>query len=330
MHVFCVVQHTDATHLYNSEQSLIHYQEYPERVRHPLAPLTSTITVPSNGTDHNLRRHKSTKREPVIQDTNTNNSDDRFKGMTRSKSTSRRITDEAIKRNASTRGLSRNNTTSRSREHHSPSTSHHIDNKDANPIAANTINDGISTTNNITGSNTLIHIEDKVQFSKGSLLAKGGSALTHSPAYAPATPSPVTISTASSSSPQNSHPHHQQQSSGRTLMSRSKSTREATPHNQQHQRSQGDDRILSHHTSIHRKDRNQHRQQQDVPLPNTHAIMSSSSGNPVSIATTPHSIHSGRVNLHDTPERAHTQTLLNRQMKPLLNFDRNPSSDQRR
>ncbi|SAL95321.1 hypothetical protein [Absidia glauca] len=318
-------------------KSIIHYQEYPERVHHPLAPLTSTTTTHSNGTDHNLRRHKSTKREPGTQDTdNNNNSDDRFKGMTRSKSTSRRITDESIKRNASTRGLSRNNTVSRSREHHSPSLSHHSGSKDVNDFATtgSTMNDGTSTTNNITGSNTLIRIEDKVQFSKGSLLAKGGSASNHSPTSVPATAPPATMATVNSSSPQNSHPHHHQQSSGRTMMPRSKSTREATTagshHNQPYQRSQGDDRILSHHTSIHRKDRNQHRQQHDVPLPNTHAILSSSSGNPVSIATAPHNMHSGRVQLHDTPERVHTQALLNRQMKPLLNFDRTPPLDQRR
>jgi hypothetical protein len=194
--------------------------------------------------------------------------------------------------------------------------------------------DGISTTNNITGSNTLIRIEDKVQFSKGSLLAKGGSALNHSPTFVPATAPPATMATVNPSSPQNSHPHHHQQSTGRTMMSRSKSTREATTpgphHNQSYQKSQGDDRILSHHMSIHRKDRNQHRQQHDVPLPNTHAIMSSSSGNPASIATAPHNMHSGRVQLHDTPERVHTQALLNRQMKPLLNFDQTSPVDQRR
>ncbi|KAI8341016.1 hypothetical protein BC941DRAFT_467075 [Chlamydoabsidia padenii] len=274
-------------------KSIIHYQEYPERVQNPLAPLTTTSL--NSGGESNLRRHKSTRREQGTQDTSCN--DDRLKGISHGEpTTTRRTTDEAIKRKASTRGLSRNPTTSRHREHPSP----HQHDPIVSPITAD---EGISS--NMNGSHTLVHIEDKVQFSKGSLLAHGISTSTnpHSPP---------------------------QQNSSRIMMSRSKSTRETSASHQQ-PKSQVEGTILSHHTSIRRKDRNQHRYQHDVPLPNTSAIMTLSTGNPLSTTTSPtHSTNPTLLQLNNTPERFHTQTLLNRQMKPLLNFDQEVSLDQRR
>ncbi|ORZ13549.1 hypothetical protein BCR42DRAFT_418533 [Absidia repens] len=332
-------------------KSIIQYQQHPKRVQNPLAALTSaTTTSTSGGGDPSLRRYKSTKREPVSsEDTNNNTVEGRSRSMSRSESSSRRITDETIKRKASTRGLSRNGTTRNREHHHQP---HQHDTNDTNGTTATT------TTANEEGttSSTLIHIEDKLQFSKGSLLDKGNMAPPMTPASSATATHSATITTTSTSSAPPSitnsntssqhhhHHHHHHQpmqnnsssgsNSNRNMMSRSKSTREtsSSSHHTQH-RSRADDGILSHHTSIRRKDRGQqHRQQQqqhDVPLPNTHAIMTSSSGNPMS-TTSRNNTDNTLLKLNNTPERFHTQTLLQRQMKPLLNFDQDQSSDHRR
>ncbi|CAO3596190.1 unnamed protein product [Absidia cylindrospora] len=331
-------------------KSIIQYQQHPKRVQNPLAALTSaTTTLTSGGGDPGLRRYKSTKREPVsLEDTNNNTIEGRSRSMSRSESSSRRITDETIKRKASTRGLSRNGTT-RNREHHHQTHQHETNDTNAAITTTTTNEEG-------TTSSTLIHIEDKLQFSKGSLLDKGNMAPLMTPASSSTAAHSATITTTSTSSAPPSttngntssqhhhHHHHHHQpmqnitssggNSNRNMMSRSKSTREtsSSSHNTQH-RSRADDGVLSHHTSIRRKDRGQqHRQQQqhDVPLPNTHAIMTSSSSNPMS-TTSRNNTDNTLLKLNNTPERFHTQTLLQRQMKPLLNFDQDHQpSDHRR
>lgn len=269
------------------------YQQNSKMVMNPLAAVTpQSATSGPESSDQGLRRHKSTKREP---DESTN--PEGRKGISRSDSSTRRITDETIKRKASTRGLSRNGTT---RNHHS----HQHDVKDGTTSMA------APTSNVDEGNTTLIHLDDKVQFSKGSLLAKGNMPPT--PPLTTATNPTTTATTTTTSSTTPVPPTSSHHQSG-NRMARSKSTRETSnPHQQR------PDGVLSHHASIRRKER-----PHDVPLPNTKTIMTALPSHHPTTDTT-------LLQLSNTPERFHTQTLLQRQMKPLLNFDQDVASDRRR
>ncbi|KAI8384941.1 uncharacterized protein BYT42DRAFT_280242 [Radiomyces spectabilis] len=139
---------------------------------------------------------------------------------------------------------------------------------------------------------TLINIDDKVKFSKGSLLEKN-SASTAAPV-----PNGFKIS-------------------------RSKSTREY--HHRDHgSSSSGMEPAGEHrrHMSLRRKPTNKDRDRarhHDVPLPST-ATPSSATSMTASSSTSTMSANKTLLRLDDTPEQSHTRTLLERQMKPLLNF----------
>lgn len=245
------------------------YQQYPKRVLNPLA----AITTQGNSQEGGVRRHKSLKRD---EDNNTgdNNINGRSRGYSQG---------ETVKRKASTRGLSRNGTLRHRDDQQQP----------------NEINDNNNNIEDNNGNNTLIHIDPKVQFSKGSLLEKAES---------------IPSSTSSSSNNNNNS------GNGGGGLTRSKSTRDYS--SSSNHRSRGDDTVISHHTSIRRKERSKPKDHHDVPLPNTTAIMTSTSSNPVSTTSKSHSNNNTLLQLNNTPERFHTQTLLQRQMKPLINFDK--------
>ncbi|KAI9301438.1 hypothetical protein BJ944DRAFT_4711 [Cunninghamella echinulata] len=270
-------------------KSMYQYQQYPKRVLNPLAAVSS-----QGSSQEGVRRHKSLKRD---EESNTGDSasNGRSRGMSQG---------ETVKRKASTRGLSRSGTLRHrddQQQHESNDGSAHLEDNN---------------------NNTLIQIDPKVQFSKGSLLDKAES---------------IPLSTPSSSINNNNNnvnntPAHHNHTNGGGL-TRSKSTRDYSSSGNYH-RSKGDDTVLSHHTSIRRKDRSgggRQRDHHDVPLPNTSSIMTSSasSSNPLSPSSKHHNSNSSNNNtllqLDNTPERFHTQSLLQRQMKPLINFNEKKS-----
>ncbi|CAO3614847.1 unnamed protein product [Cunninghamella blakesleeana] len=260
-------------------KSMSQYQQYPKRVLNPLAAIT---TQGSN--QEGVRRHKSLKK-----DDDNNTGDSNMNGRSRGYSQG-----ETVKRKASTRGLSRNGTL------------RHRDDQQ------NEINDNNNNTDDNNGNNTLIHIDPKVQFSKGSLLEKAEA------------PLPISSSPNNNNINNINNSNNNQVGGGGGGLTRSKSTRDYSSSsnlNNSH-RSRGDDTVLSHHTSIRRKERPKPKDHHDVPLPNTTSIMTSTSSNPVSTTSKSHSNNTTLLQLDNTPERFHTQTLLQRQMKPLINFDK--------
>lgn len=144
-------------------------------------------------------------------------------------------------------------------------------------------------------SNTLIHIDDRIRFAKGSLLDKkenpGGSS--------------------SSSSAANN-------------MTRSKSVREVSSSSSSNATAvEGGTSEVRRHQSLKRKPIS--KKHHDVPLPNTTPINTQLPPpppySPPTSSTANNSNNQTLLRLGDTPERFHSRELHTRHVKPLLNFD---------
>jgi hypothetical protein len=140
--------------------------------------------------------------------------------------------------------------------------------------------------------NTLIHIDDRIKFAKGSLLDQSNN----------------------SSAPQ----------TNTTKMTRSKSVREVS--NRENSNSE-EASTSRRHVSLRRRP-TAGKKHHDVPLPNTTPITSNnnlqSPPPPYSQAPpVPSSNNYTLLQLDDAPERFHSRELHGRHVKPLLNFDSN-------
>ncbi|KAG0182021.1 hypothetical protein DFQ29_006139 [Apophysomyces sp. BC1021] len=279
-------------------KSAIHYQYHPYRVLNPLAPIVMEgdameERMRKNRVDYKsdqsgdegqaslmaLCRQKST-REPAKSSSHLNNGhEEPTKNYTLHRSeSSRRVEDKQRLKRSNTRGLSRNGTV-RARENEP--TEPLIDcnepppfakgsllaHEDDAPVAVAKSHHHVEEEVHHSNGNTLIQIDDKVKFAKGSLLERKES------------------------------------TSGRQL-SRSKSTRD--PHSASKTTEAGGSGGAEprRHASLRRKPTNKERVvHHDVPLP----IPPAASNGPL-------------LQLDGTPEQIHTRALLERQMKPLLNF----------
>lgn len=146
----------------------------------------------------------------------------------------------------------------------------------------------------------LIHIDDRIKFSKGSLLDKNSLAGATASA---ATAASVTAAAATPATNNNK-------------MTRSKSVREVSSNTNEESSSR-------RHVSLRRKPTN--KKHHDVPLPNNTPINNSisSTAPPPAYSSLPSSTTNTLLRLDDTPERFHSRELHGRHVKPLLNFDSN-------
>lgn len=143
---------------------------------------------------------------------------------------------------------------------------------------------------------TLIQINDRIQFSKGSLLDQKEN---RNIATAPA-----------------------------NKMTRSKSVREVSSSNRENNEEASPS--SRRHVSLRRKPTNKKPQHHDVPLPNTTPITTNTTTAPLLPPPPPYSQqvppsnnskNTTLLQLNDTPERFHSRELHGRHVKPLLNFD---------
>ncbi|KAF7728218.1 RNA polymerase II elongation factor [Apophysomyces ossiformis] len=291
-------------------KSAIHYQYHPHRVLNPLAPITAEgeateervwKTLTEHKSDHSgdegqasliaLRRQKSTRELPKSSSAHNNGGEESTKSnhMLHRSESSRRVDDKRLNR-SNTRGLSRSGTM-RGRENEP--TEPLIDCSEPVPFAKGSLlaheddvpavptksHHHVEEETHHSNANTLIQLDDKVKFAKGSLLERKES------------------------------------TSGRQL-SRSKSTREhhstsKTLEANGNNANSGSSSSSSttnpeprRHTSLRRKPTNKERtRHHDVPLPNP-----------------PTPSNGPLLQLDGTPEQIHSRALLERQMKPLLNF----------
>ncbi|CAO3598658.1 unnamed protein product [Absidia cylindrospora] len=232
------------------EKSILHYQINPRRVKNPLAVFKSST---SNSLGHayaNLKqRHKFIKSESFTENVGASNVEQpKF-----IQPSSQPITDAEIKRRVSRRCTTKTGIT-RNQEHHE----HSLDGNTEDIYGHKT-----TTTTSIESNNsnsTLVHIDDKFQFSKGSLLDKGTIAST------------ATTPTASSI-PSQYQPHDE-----KFTMRRMTSTRTANS-SELHQRSRANanGNVLPQRTCTQRKGRG-HNQQQDASRFGTNMATTSASG----------------------------------------------------
>lgn len=293
-------------------KSGIQYQHHPNRVVNPLAPISFDSTPSEEST---LRRHKSTK------EFNSGNklSEEHAKHVTpslpKSDSTRKVVADEkkSLARHGTTRGSHRHPTT--------PATTLiTIDNPptDVQPAADEgpTFSKGslLAKEEQIeqilyrqqqqqqyeeSQQNTLIQINDRIQFSKGSLLdQKENGGMATAPA---------------------------------NKMTRSKSVREVSSSSRENNEDASPS-TSRRHVSLRRKPTSKKPQHHDVPLPNTTPITANTTSTPALPPPPPYSQQAPPSNsnnsknttllqLNDTPERFHSRELHGRHVKPLLNFD---------
>lgn len=292
-------------------QSNIQYQHYPNRVTNPLAH----ISLESTSDEVPLRRHKST-RELKPSEEHTKHP---TPSLPRSEST-RRIDEnkKPLGRSGTTRGLQRHPTTTTAL---TPNTTLiTIDNPPTDTTIAPVENsDGPTFSKGSllakeeqieqilyrqqqyeeSQQNTLIQIDDRIKFAKGSLLDKS---VNNNPALV--------------NNPTNK-------------MTRSKSVREVSNRENNEEPSPSSRR----HVSLRRRPTGGKKQQHhDVPLPNTTSITAPINNNVQPPPPPPYSQvpplptssnNNTLLQLDDTPERFHSRELHGRHVKPLLNFDSN-------
>ncbi|OAD72033.1 hypothetical protein PHYBLDRAFT_187479 [Phycomyces blakesleeanus NRRL 1555(-)] len=286
------------------------------------------------GTTSFLRRQKSTRdvKPATLVDEHTKHQQTSSSGLHRSES-SRRI-DEKRGRGLS-RGLSRS-TTMRGREegglgsaipdsplidYTEPSTfaKGSLLGKDGEEHTTGRLQDDAHAASVAAANNTLIQINDKVKFSKGSLLernesthAKIGRSKSTREHHAPPSSSSVSSAAAAASS------------SVATASASASSAADTQPTNE-----------LRQHMSLRRKltsskdrERSRHHENLAPTMPSSSPSSSnvSATASPVLGATVSGGIapsatsHGPLLQLDGTPEQIHTKKLLGRQMKPLLNF----------
>ncbi|CAO3655867.1 unnamed protein product [Mucor hiemalis] len=287
-------------------KSGIQYQHYPNRIVNPLAPIS--FDTPTSE-ESNIRRHKSTKEF----NTNNKSSEDHAKHVTpslpKSESTRKVAVDEK-------KPLARHGTTRGSHRTTPATTLITIDNPpaDVQPVADEgpTFAKGslLAKEEQIEqilyrqqqqqqyeeSQQTLIQINDRIQFSKGSLLDQKEN---RNIATAPA-----------------------------NKMTRSKSVREVSSSNRETNEEASPS--SRRHVSLRRKPTNKKPQHHDVPLPNTTPITTNTTTAPLLPPPPPYSQqvppsnnskNTTLLQLNDTPERFHSRELHGRHVKPLLNFD---------
>lgn len=296
----------------------------------PLAHISLENTNEETHQQPTIRRHKSTRE----LNSNMKLSDEHTKHpspLPRSEST-RRVDDTAkrsLARSGTTRGLTRNPTLSACNNGDSntaPTTTDGplIDNTEppkfskGSLLAKEELSDQIlyrqqqqealqrqqqlqyeeSSSNN----NTLIQIDDRIKFAKGSLLDKKENSNNSSPVKMTRSKS---VREVSSSSNNNNNPDEPNTSGHRRHVSlRRRATSGKKPQQQQHH---------------------------DVPLPNNAAIASLNvSPPPATPSSMMNTMNNGNNNnkdtllkLDDAPEKFHSRELHGRHVKPLLNFDSN-------
>ncbi|KAI7903528.1 uncharacterized protein BX663DRAFT_560507 [Cokeromyces recurvatus] len=305
-------------------KSYIQYQHYPNRVINPLAPISLECILEDQSTN-SIRRHKSTRDlnsnyHKLVEEPQSKNSLPRSDSTRRTGGSERRPSAAAAvaANNNPTQGLSRNPTLKNNTDvsNNSLSDAPLIDCSGSPTFAKGSLLAREEQPDQILyrqqqqqqqqqdlrqqheeTSNTLIHIEDRIKFSKGSLLDQKENGHNSTP----------------------------------VKMSRSVSTREVSSSNNinggEHRR----------HVSLRRKPTTGKRlQHYDVPLPNNAAIASLPSPSPPAlpshnininntITTTANNTTTTAtttlLQIDDTPERFHTRELRERHVKPLLDFD---------